>query len=199
MCLSTRLVYNACQLSSVRLPGKPGDGWQMRTLAAFTTCSSWCQPLGAAQFIGSEKPRQAEPTAVSLCHVFRSKQRPGDLFRELPAAVHSSLLLNWSRVAFLHYEVERIRPSPIIRGSGSEGGKSQVVFLPLFKWKRLASEADSSAACIHYTQETVQKCQVLLRQSSKLLANMLPLLQKSCLFMELFCSANLKKNNLLWN
>lgn len=115
--LSTKLVCHACQLSKCEASGKPDDGWQMRTLAAFTTCSIWCQPLGAAQFIGSEKPRQAEPTAATLAPSAtssserRSKRRPGDLFRELPGAVHSSLLLNRSRVVswFSTTKLEGIR------------------------------------------------------------------------------------------
>lgn len=158
--------------ASCRMRGSWEAWWWMtdeKTLAAFTTCSIWCQLLGAAQFIGSEKPRQAEPTEA-LCSATsssepRSKQRPSYFVPELPAEVHSSLLLDWSRVLSTEWMGSVCRQSP--EDAVARVAKAKSCFCLFYKWKHLASEVDSPAACIPSTQKSVQNYQMLLHYCHK--------------------------------
>lgn len=166
--LSTKLAYNACQLSNVRLLGSlmMDDRWErLPRLQPALFDVSGLAPLSSSvqkSLVRLNQQQAALAPSVESSSERRSKQRPGDLFRELPGAVHSSLLLNRSRVVSCFSATNWRGPVANhrrIRQRGQE--KPSYVFAP-FKWKRLASEADGSAGSIPSTKKTgkaaAQKC-----------------------------------------
>lgn len=84
------------------------------------------------------------------------------LFPELPAEVHSSLLLDWSRVLSCCSTTEWMgsvcRQSP--EDAVARVAKAKSCFCLFYIWKHLASEVDSPAVCIPSTQKSVQKYQM---------------------------------------